>query len=533
MKFRSVLLIVISGLGLLYLLLLQYYTSPHRSSEVLPLALEAQTLRKTPVQSTIDHRPPHLIPPKDWYEQLINNLKGQKLLKENILSKEFVWKHHKIDESLYDQRRHALIYLGWVAFWNMETYAMAGGPAGEFIIWGDFVTALAALGYQLTFVNKMLDLWIYLKADPNKYDIIVTDYDGLGTAENIGHFPLHHCRYFLIDGFGTQEQFNSKRHLDLKRILTPYPFDGSNSAINLVTSLLPYHLWSERKMQGVLWAKDPAFLADHLDTILFLTRHLKITLVTTFRSNIADRVAVNALNTIKSYPNITFLPFLNRVQYLQLLSASMFLIGFGRPLDGPTPLEAMAHGCSFINPVFVTPFVHKNKPTRYEYRSQHPFIERHVPEPHAFTIDIRNKTALTETVRKIAHRYQERERLERLGQGLKRSFNHSPDDISESPSTGSYRHPWHEPKQYVQNIHDILARNSEGNCLAKYSGEEIAMPTGHPGNKVFESFTDFLANNCQGGCQGSWRSIDPSSRELLHRLMNESQRLKVLLREYE
>jgi hypothetical protein len=565
-------------LGLIYLLLLKYYTPQKTdgslfdrqatgqvvtnsevvitlapmftppiltSAPVLTPALEVSTtekyshssrkfphLRKAAPPPALQEQITHFIPPTDWYEKLILDLKGQILLKGNVLSKEFLWKHYTLNASLYDPRKHALIYLGWVAFWNMEEYAMTGGPAGEFIIWGDFVTALAALGYQLTFVNKMVDLWIYLKADPNKYDIIITDYDGLGTAENIGHFPLYHCRYYLIDGFGTQEKFNVKRHLDLKRILTPYPFDGSNSAINLVTSMLPYPLWSKRKMQGVLWSKDPSFITGHMDLIRFLTSKLNITLVTTFRAVIDTEAGSASLKEIKSYPNIVFLSFLSRVEYLQLLSSSMFLIGFGRPLDGPTPLEAMAHGCAFINPLFVTPFVHHNKPTRYPYRSQHPFVQDHVPEPHAFTIDIMNHTALAETIKKITRRFQEREEFERQGKGFRPSSDHTPDEISAFPEY-SYRHPWHVPARYVQNIHEILSRTAEPKCLSKYSrNESLLVPTKHPGNNVYKTFTHFKEHRCQGSCQTNWIHLEDSSKELLHSLLNnQSQRSKVLLGE--
>lgn len=404
MKFRSFLLLVVLFLTVGYLVLLRYYSPLHstNATPIFPLALPPAT--------------PQL--PNDWFLDLLEDLKDQQLLQENVVSKSILWRDYRTPGAMYDPSKHALVYLGWVAFWDMEKYAKVGGPAGEFIIWGDFITALAALGYQLTIVNKMVDLWIYLKANPTRYDIIVTDYDGLGTAENIGHFPLYHCRYYLIDGFGTQEAFNIKRHLDLKRILTPYPFDGSNSPINVVVSVLPKHQWSPLKLQGVIWAKDPIFLRSHLSTLKFLTQTLNITLVTTFRTNISDKNSTKLLSEFKSYPNIIFHNFLNRMQYLQLLSGSAFLLGLGRPLDGPTPLEAMAHGCTFINPLFVTPYVQQGKPTRYTYHSQHPFIQEYVPEPFAFTIDVTNHSLLAETIHKITLQYQKRQEFEQ------RTFHH-------------------------------------------------------------------------------------------------------------
>jgi hypothetical protein len=515
MKFRSLFLAVaiIFASTFVYVFLLKYYTPPDNSQE----KEKGQNLTSGPKGNS----------PNKWFQSLLIDLLDQQLLRENVLSKEILWQDYRPPRSMQDPQKHALVYLGWVAFWNMESDAKLGGPAGEFVIWGDFITALAALGYQLTIVKHKIDFWIYLKANPMKYDIIVTDYDGLGTAENIGHFPLYHCRYYLIDGFGTQEKFNTKRHLDLKRILTPYPFDGSNSPINIVTSVLPKRLWSSPKLQGVIWGKDPAYLHSHLSTIKFLSQTLNITLVTTFRKNMRDKKSIRALHELKaSFPNIIFQNFLNRMQYLQLLSGSAFLLGFGRPLDGPTPLEAMAHGCAFINPLFSTPYVQRNKPTRYVYHSQHPFIQEHVPEPFAFTIDVTNHTKLAETIQKIFQRYQQRKKFERKdSRSSSRQSSAGDDELPDSPYY--YRHPLHVPSNYVTNIFEILSNTSESKCLLKYSGADgLSPPMRHPNNKVFATFSDFLTENCPEICFEHWRNAEASKR--LFHLLNETERTKVL-----
>jgi hypothetical protein len=93
---------------------------------------------------------------------------------------------------------------GWVAFWNMEEGALQGGPAGEFVIWGDLVAGMANIGYQLTFVHTIHGFWQLVKGWPQLWDVVITDYDGLGTAENAEHFPQQHCKYYIVDGFGTQ-----------------------------------------------------------------------------------------------------------------------------------------------------------------------------------------------------------------------------------------------------------------------------------------------------------------------------------------
>lgn len=189
---------------------------------------------------------------------------------------------------------------------------------------------MAALGFELVFVKTICNFWKLLSTDDgNSFDVVITDYDGLGTAgmfcirevkqlryyyflhlENSGQFPLHHCKYFLVDGFGTQAPFN-KRNMDLKKILTPYPFDNSNTAIHLVTGVLPKALWvtEQREDFGLLWAKLPKYLTprndlDHklLQTIKgerqsFLLHAFMTTSLSTSHHFVADITSVVRLET--------------------------------------------------------------------------------------------------------------------------------------------------------------------------------------------------------------------------------------------
>lgn len=73
---------------------------------------------------------------------------------------------------------------------------------------------------------------------------------------------------------------------------------------------------------------------------------------------------------------------------------------------GPAPLEAIANGAIFINPRFNEPKGRRTekffqeKPTLRELRSQNPYAEDFIGEPYVLTIDISNKTALREAVRR-------------------------------------------------------------------------------------------------------------------------------------
>lgn len=47
----------------------------------------------------------------------------------------------------------------------------------------------------------------------------------------------------------------------------------------------------------------------------------------------------------------------------------------GDPLSGPSAVDAVVAGCTYLNPVYTTPM-------KKLYNSQHPFLEQSVGEPH-------------------------------------------------------------------------------------------------------------------------------------------------------
>jgi hypothetical protein len=359
----------------------------------------------------------------------------------------------------------------------MELYALHGEPSGEFVIFADLVTGLAALGYKLTVVHTLCDFWSNLKSNSTYYDIIITDYDGLGTAENVGDFPINHCRYFIVDGFGTQPEFN-KRKLNLKRILTPYPFDGTNTAIHMITDQLPREKWSPTRFnQLVIWAKSFSYLRpEHLASLRHIAQRTNITIVGTFGELRKFSPAL-----ARSLSFIQALPLLNRTEFHYLLSASRILLGVEKPLDGPTALESIAHGCVYLNPLFSPPRLVSGKPTNYRYTSQHPFIEREISPPHSYLIDFRNQTAIDSIVSQILS--------------------------SQQPLP--YLHPHHIPSSYLRNLRNIFSGSAQQQC------QQNQQPLRHPGNDVYESFIDFLQSGCGKGkdaeCQPHWSAIDVSN----------------------
>jgi hypothetical protein len=327
----------------------------------------------------------------------------------------------------------------------------------------NYSIGLAVIGYKIEVIHTMREFWAAIKSSSSaKYHVIITDYDGLGTAENAGDFPKHHCRYYIVDGFGTHQSFNAKkRQLDLKHILTPYPFDLINSPINMLADQLPRDQWKQRLKQGVIWAKSYEYITpaikDHLQSIIDLAP-----LHSTFGTK----------KTRAPLPFVTH-DVLSRKDFFQLLTESRFVIGIGKPLDGPTALEVLAHGCVLINPTFSPPLRLQSKPTDRRYTSQHPFVEQYVPRPHAYSIDITNHTLLRSTVQ----------------------------EILSQPPPGPYIHPFHTAAVYVENLRHIFE-------VKRLECREIegTGPKKHPGNDVYQSFENFVSSGCAQaqGCPEHW-----------------------------
>ena len=342
-----------------------------------------------------------------------------------------------------------------------QLYSNDCGHAGEFVIWADLATGMAALGFELVFVKSICMFWKLMKdGGDKKFDIIITDYDGIGTAENSGQFPRHHCKFFIVDGFGTQAPFN-KRNIDLKRILTPYPFDNSNTPIHLITGVLPKSLWAkEREDYAILWAKLPKYLISRNDPerkIIGVVRNISNMI------KLQSSIPANVFTFLRQY-NIgdRLLPAAsqrNRTEFLQLMTSAKFLLGIGMPVDGPTALEAIAHGCPFINPIFNPPRQQSGKPTRFNYTSQHPFIEANFGPPHVYTIDIFDHEVVEKTVRLIL----------------------------DSPPPEPFVHPSNSPIVYLENLRKIFY---ETECDTK------SVPKRHPGNLVYPTFTAYVDGEC-------------------------------------
>ncbi|MBZ3873033.1 Alpha-1,6-mannosylglycoprotein 6-beta-N-acetylglucosaminyltransferase B [Sciurus carolinensis] len=80
-------------------------------------------------------------------------------------------------------------------------------------------------------------------------------------------------------------------------------------------------------------------------------------------------------------------------EFQQLLHKAKLFTGFGFPHKGPVLLEAIAHGCVFLQSRFSPPCSSLNheffpgKPTSREVFSEHPYTENFIGKPHVWTVD--------------------------------------------------------------------------------------------------------------------------------------------------
>lgn len=266
-----------------------------------------------------------------------------------------------------------------------------------------------------------------------------------------------------------QPKFNNKRHLDLKRVLTPYPFDEYNTAINVLAEQLPKDEWLTREDTGVLWAKNTKYVEGKHHILEWVTNHMP--LHTSFGSGSTTSGILNDQTRFIHHG------FTDRHLFFQRMTSSRFLLGVGEPIDGPTALEAIAHGAAFINAKLDPPLVFdKEKPTSRPYTSQHPFAAT-FGEPYVYTIDVNNRTAIDEVMEKIRR----------------------------TPPK-PFRHQFNSPDFYVENLRRIFGEE-HNKCNAS-----TPIPSRHPGNNVYPSYEAWKQHNCDGGCQSHWTIAEPNAR---------------------
>ena len=193
------------------------------------------------------------------------------------------------------------------------------------------------------------------------------------------------ARTWILDWFGTPTALAHSR-VPATRHLTPFP-SHPNRFLGFIlheatapfpdAAMLREHVgktWATRPKQVVLWGKEPKYFDERARTLIADLVRSGARVVTTVDHRHGFDEALQSLGA-------TNLGHLDPTLFRALLAKSAVLVGLGDPLLGPTPLEALAEGCAYVNPVFQSPRVIEQG--RMIASSQQPYLES-LPEPLVF-----------------------------------------------------------------------------------------------------------------------------------------------------
>ncbi|KAL5494090.1 hypothetical protein EMCRGX_G015362 [Ephydatia muelleri] len=318
---------------------------------------------------------------------------------------------------VFAQPKSILLFPGLVteySGYDFANNAYQGGFLGELIQWSDFIASLHLLGHKVTIMTTRSQLYTKVPrhSEDLEFDLIFTDYLGLAAMRENGYYFMYKCRIRVLDSFGTEPIFNMRtkdflydksavgftnwNFEDTRQFWTLFPHTPDNSFLGFVVEKGSIDPSIERKNQAVLYGKDSNYVKGKESFVQTIGEIVEIH--STFKT--AAESPANIVNHgLLTQPNLH-----------KLLQQSKVFIGLSFPYDGPGPLEALANGCSFIQPVFKervssknTPFL-GGKPTARDLTSQLPYLEQFVGEPYVYTVDISNGDAVRDAVRKILQR---------------------------------------------------------------------------------------------------------------------------------
>lgn len=310
-------------------------------------------------------------------------------------------------------RRHVLLFPGLIPFLQMT--GEGNSAKGELVQWSDLISALTRLGHKVTVVISAAAFEQALQA-ATPPDRIFTDYVGVTHfvrrgANVVSRFlEQHKCRFRILDIYGTYPRFNEA--------VTPPA--GSGVSTEFCCLRLP----SAR--QYLTWI--PPTLPDPVNTFLGFTVPIRQDIVETTRK-VAGRAYVwgkenkywraagveaflqefvQAGYELHGTASGSLPPALHAINhgalgheaYLQLLASAELIIGLGDPVIGPTPIEAMAYGCVYVNIKYVPARALFGKPSDYRYTSQVPLLEQ-VPEPLVYSVDPHDAIQVRAAIAKI------------------------------------------------------------------------------------------------------------------------------------
>ncbi|XP_048579718.1 alpha-1,6-mannosylglycoprotein 6-beta-N-acetylglucosaminyltransferase A [Nematostella vectensis] len=334
------------------------------------------------------------------------------------------------------KQKKILVHIGLLAnerALHFAANADKGGPLGELVQWSDLIASLYLLGHDVTVtadIPRLQGIFGKLRGPAKKpcpttikndYDLIYLDYYGVKQMQTkVGQFTQSFkCKFRIVDSFGTEAQFNyagftekvpggsmalwGRHNLNLKQFMTMFPHSPDNSFLGFVVGEEPTpdpHP-KKKKARALVYGKHYYMWKDlkqrsFLDVI---NKYMEI------HATVGGGPESEIKKWVPSYViNHGVLPSL---EVQKLLQDSMIFVGLGFPYEGPAPLEAIAHGCFFLNTKYHpprnrinTPFF-KDKPTLRQITSQHPYAEDYIGQPYVYTVDINDLNKIEAVMKEI------------------------------------------------------------------------------------------------------------------------------------
>lgn len=112
-----------------------------------------------------------------------------------------------------------------------------------------------------------------------------------------------------------------------------------------------------RQQRGIIWGKDPKHYQGRESMLMQVAKNVQL-------------ISTASKNPIK-YSNINYVGHQSAEGWNNLLSTSKFLLGLGNPLLGPSAIDAIAMGCTYINPIYSKPLRNNDA-----FDSQHPYAAK-------------------------------------------------------------------------------------------------------------------------------------------------------------
>lgn len=324
--------------------------------------------------------------------------------------------------SVQSSFKRILLYPGFISYdyygYDFAKNVFEGGYVGELIIWGDLISALYLLKYELIIEFHIQRVANLVDHTTDYFDLVITDYIGANILSDNSLFGIFRCKIRILDSFGTEPRFsfltlkfnpqvnvfNRFSFEDYRQLFTMFPHTPDNSFLGF---MLKFSQIPTSNVSRVLTEKPIAVLyGKEYSYINFIDTNAKMLEIASKFFEIHATMSVGLADSIPPYIiNHGTIPY---DELTQLLRTAKLFIGLGFPYEGPGPFDALAQGCVFLQPLYIEPQNRDNnnffqdKPTVRELTSQHPYLENFGGD-YVKTIDMSNEELLISTLVNISN----------------------------------------------------------------------------------------------------------------------------------